>query len=80
MALRFSTTNVAILATGSAFAHGLKVDGADTAPDEWAFNSRSGTNFALYLVTSPTTTNITIAGATNTTGDLFAVVNHSIIR
>ena len=85
MAQRFSCKNVAVTSAGTAFTHGLTNQyGAAVAPDEWFFNMHGylGINSDLYLVATPSTGSITIAGTSGAgqTADIFCAVNHSIVK
>jgi hypothetical protein len=56
--------------------------GLDSTPDEWALNLRGPTHAAtiLYISGAPDATSIVTAADATGTCDVFAYVNHSIVK
>jgi hypothetical protein len=76
MALRFASKGIAITSNGLTIAHGL-----GTTPDEYWVVARTATGVFVPHASSPDATNMYVStGAGTVTGDVFAVVSHSIIR
>jgi hypothetical protein len=78
MSRRYSCKACAAAAAGTVHAHLL-----GAAPDEWAINLRgpSPASDLLYIQGAPSTTCITVcSSAVAGTCDVFAHVNHSIVK
>ena len=77
MGRRFSCKGAAVVEAGTVYTHGL-----GATPDEWRINLRGPTPGAQTIyVTTVSATSITVAasGAAGTC-DVFAHVNHSIVK
>lgn len=83
MTMRFSSKNAAIALAGTSFAHGLTRNGVAAVPEEWACNHRGAPPAGsppMYLVTATSTAIVFAASSGATTGDVFASLNHSIMK
>lgn len=84
MAIRFSSTSVALNSAGTSFVHGLSASaGAQSTPTEWCFNNRNGSAAyasSIYLL-GVNSSVIGIAMTSTSTGvvDVFCSIPHSII-
>lgn len=78
MGRRYSCKACAVALAGTAHTHGL-----GATPDEWKINLRGPVPgaVAIYVSGAPTSTTITVAasGAAGTC-DVFANINHSIVK